>query len=128
MPSDLVAKLHVLILEPPPHQDQKAASGRSGDVTLLGTPSGQTMVLDPHDGEGLILGQLCFDKVSFHETKQLLHVCFSKDTWHLGLPGFLSLDVCDWHACFYSLLLRSLRWPVSIWTIWNQKLKRIEMR
>lgn len=81
MPAELVAKLHVLILEPPAHQDQKAASD---SVTLLGTPSGATMVLDPHDGEGLVLGQLCFDKVCFRETQQLLHVSFSKDTWHLG--------------------------------------------
>lgn len=75
----------MLILEPP-HQDQKAASD---NLTLLGAPSGATMMLDPHDGEGLVLGQLCLGKVCFHETKQLLHVSFSKDTWHLGLPGFM---------------------------------------
>ena len=99
MPAEFVTKLHVLILEPPPKQDQKAASD---DVTLLGTPSGATMVLDPHDGEGLILGQLCFDKVCFRQMEQLLYVSFSKDTWHLGLPGFC---VCDWCSCLYRLYL-----------------------
>ena len=84
MPAELVTRLHVLLLAPP-------AVKAKNPFEVWGTPSGMAVIVDPADREGLILGEICNDKLGFQGSSHMLKISFSKQTLQLGGVGLSSL-------------------------------------
>ena len=96
MPAELVTRLHVLLLVPPAVPDEQPSQ-------VWGTPAGMAVIVDPHDQEGLILGEVCNDKLNIQESSHILKISFGKETLQFGGIG---LNRCVFLFC--ALLLASV--------------------
>ena len=102
MPAELVTRLHVLLLVPPAVPDEQPSQ-------VWGTPAGMAVIVDPHDQEGLILEEVCNDKLNIQESSHILNISFGKETLQfggIGLNRFVSVLCTFTSKCCDSMMLR----------------------
>lgn len=83
IPAALVSRLHVVLLEPP----KTPSSEKRFEVWAL--PAGLPCIVDPHDPDGLILGEVFSTSVTFEETATMLKVDLGLETVCLGSMDLL---------------------------------------